>query len=139
MRVGELLPRLSILTALGEMGCRSFVPVPVAVLGTAGRMNGAKRPHKNEIRKDFYLREKSSEFQITLHPLFRGRCSAPISPKQRFISVALSRRLRVADVISYPVPRSPDFPHTDTFRRDRARPSDKATIAIIPKKGLRVN
>ena len=54
---------------------------------------------------------------------------------RRFISVALSRRLPVADVISYPVLWSPDFPHGNTFRHHTARPFGRAVqIIIIQKK-----
>ncbi len=38
-----------------------------------------------------------------------------------FISVALSRVSPPADVIRYPFPGSPDFPHGKTFRLDTAR------------------
>ena len=42
---------------------------------------------------------------------------------RRSISVALSRRFPSADVIRYPALRCPDFPHSDTFRRNKARQS----------------
>ena len=53
---------------------------------------------------------------------------------RRFISVALSRRLPVADVISYPVLRSPDFPHGNTLRHHTARPSGEAVLLLYRKK-----
>ena len=53
---------------------------------------------------------------------------------RRFISVALSRRLPVADVISYPALWGPDFPHADTLRHDCARPSGEATLLFYHKK-----
>ncbi len=52
---------------------------------------------------------------------------------RRFISVALSRRLPVADVISYPVLRSPDFPHGNTLRQHTARPSGEAVLLLYRK------
>ena len=49
---------------------------------------------------------------------------------RRYISVALSRRSPAADVISYLALWSPDFPRTETFRRDRTRPFGEATSVL---------
>ena len=57
---------------------------------------------------------------ITTHAEFRAvRLS---------VSVALSRVSPPADVIRYPFPGSPDFPHGKTFRHDTARLPDGVVI-----------
>ena len=65
--------------------------------------------------------------------MVKSKLLHPSQLLRRYISVALSRRLPVADVISYPALWGPDFPHADTLRRDRARPSGEATLLFYHK------
>ena len=53
-----------------------------------------------------------------------------LTPKGRFISVALSRESPPADVIRYPALRSPDFPHIGTFRHSDTRQSRPLTVKL---------
>ena len=58
----------------------------------------------------------------TFPPSPRTDIKQALCPAVRlFISVALSRVSPPADVIRYPFPGSPDFPHGKTFRLDTAR------------------
>ena len=109
---------LSLLCVTAKLG--AYAP---AAIGTSAENRGTCVPPKGVASDRVYMASRVTTGSVSSYLAFP---SLPLA--RRFISVALSLRSPSADVIRYPLLRSPDFPHGTTFRHRIARP--RRTVAL---------